>query len=99
VVGNQFAPPVLVLPSHRTVRLVLTSPDVIHSFYVPAFLFKRDVIPGHVNRVDLNLDREGAFEGHCAEFCGLAHADMGFTVRSLAPAGFDSWLAGQRQAS
>ena len=92
IVGNQLKPPTLVLPTNQTVRLELTAPDVIHSFYVPAFLFKRDVIPGFTNEVDLNLDRVGTFEGKCAEFCGLNHTDMGFTVMTSPEPEFRQWL-------
>ena len=59
------------------------SDDVIHSFYVPDFLFKRDLIPGVSNTVDLYIDRHGTFQGHCAEFCGLHHADMNFQVNAV----------------
>ena len=61
----------MVVPEDRTTRLVLTSPDVIHSFYVPGFLFKRDVIPGVVNKVDITPRRRGSYTGRYAEFCGL----------------------------
>lgn len=99
IVGNQLQHPQMVLPAHRTVRLVLTSNDVVHSFFVPAFVFKRDLIPGMTNAVEVNLDKEGTFVGHCAEFCGLNHADMGFTVLSVSPSNFDAWLAQQRGRS
>ena len=99
IVGNQLDPPELVLPVDQTVRLEITAPDVIHSFYVPAFLFKRDAIPGFPNEVDLHLDRVGTFEGKCAEFCGLNHGDMGFTVHTMRPDDFRAWLATHSQAS
>jgi cytochrome c oxidase subunit 2 len=83
IVGDQFSPPVLRLPAFETVRLTLVADDVIHSFYVPNFLFKRDLIPGVNNTVDLYIDKVGTFAGHCAEFCGLHHADMGFQVVSV----------------
>ncbi len=68
------------LPAFETVRLTLVSDDVDHSFYVPNFLFKRDLIPGVNNTVELYIDQVGTFAGHCAEFCGLHHADMNFSV-------------------
>lgn len=89
--------PVLVLPSESTVRFRLTSQDVIHSFWVPEFRFKRDVWPGEVQEFDVEmLDRTGDFPdaGACAEFCGLDHTTMRFSLRIVTPAEFDAWLAG-----
>jgi cytochrome c oxidase subunit 2 len=83
IVGDQSDQPVLTLPAGETVRLSLVSDDVIHSFYVPAFLFKRDVIPRVNNVVELYIDRTGTFQGHCAEFCGLDHAFMNFVVKAV----------------
>jgi cytochrome c oxidase subunit II len=90
--------PVLVLPSESTVRFRLTSQDVIHSFWVPEFRFKRDVWPGEVQEFDVEmLDRTGDFPdaGACAEFCGLDHTTMRFSLRVVTPAEFDTWLAEQ----
>ncbi len=87
--------PVMVLPVGQTVRLVLTSRDVIHSFYVPAFLFKRDVIPTITNNFDIKVEKAGTYRGYCAEFCGLDHARMTFTVRAVTPAEYRAWVAEQ----
>jgi cytochrome c oxidase subunit 2 len=95
VVGDIEHPPTLVLPVNRTVQLRLVSADVIHSFYVPAFLEKRDLIPGVDNAIDIRPTRVGRFVGHCAEFCGLAHDQMGFDVETMSPANFEAWLAEQ----
>jgi cytochrome c oxidase subunit 2 len=84
----------LTLPAGKTTHLFLTSPDVIHAFYVPQFLFKRDVIPGVVNEFDLTLDASDAdqtFRGQCAELCGIGHRIMLFDVHALAPDKFDAW--------
>lgn len=83
IIGDQFSEPVLTLPEGETVRLQLVSDDVIHSFFVPDFLFKRDVIPRVNNVVELYVDKTGTFQGHCAEFCGLHHADMNFLVKAV----------------
>jgi len=99
VVGDLDHPPTLVLPVDRTVRLELDAADVIHSFYVPAFLEKRDVIPGVDNEIDLRPNRIGRYAGHCAEFCGLAHDRMGFDVETVSPADFQEWLIEQRRPS
>ena len=98
VVGDSNHPPTLVLPAGRTVGLALASTDVIHSFYVPAFLDKRDVVPGEESRVDVTTTRVGRFSGLCAEFCGLDHARMSFTVDVVPRSEFEAWLAAQRQA-
>ncbi|MGH2725147.1 MAG: cytochrome c oxidase subunit II [Actinomycetota bacterium] len=92
VFGTPEDPPELVLPAGRTVRLRLTATDVIHSLYVPEFLFKRDAIPGHPNEFDISIDEPGSYTGQCAEFCGLDHARMRFTIRALPPTEFDRWL-------
>jgi cytochrome c oxidase subunit 2 len=98
VAGTPEDPPELVLPTGRTVRVRLTSSDVIHSFFVPEFLFKRDAIPGRPNEFDLLIDEPGSYGGQCAEFCGLDHARMRFTIRALPPAEFDRWLAEATEA-
>lgn len=80
VVGTADDPPTMVLPLDGTAQLILRSPDVIHSFYVPEFLVKRDAIPGVDNRIDVTPTRAGRFGGLCAEFCGLDHGRMTFVV-------------------
>jgi cytochrome c oxidase subunit II len=97
---TQFAPVGpdggLDVPTGRTIQLYLTSPDVIHAFYVPQFLFKRDVVPGRVNRFDFNVDpvNDGqTFRGQCAELCGTGHRLMLFEVHALSATDFDAWLA------
>lgn len=91
--------PVLVLPAESTVRFDLESIDVIHSFWLTVFRFKRDIIPGDPSsfRVDIG-DTTGWFAnaGVCAEFCGLDHAYMKFSVRILPPDEFAEWLEEQR---
>ncbi len=80
VSGTPSQPPTLYLPVGRTTQIALRSFDVTHSFWVPAFLFKRDAIPGMTNAFDLSPNRVGRFPGRCAQFCGLDHATMTFTV-------------------
>lgn len=93
IVGTPEQPPQLVLPVDETTRIVLRSADVDHAFWVPAFLFKRDAIPGIENRFDLRPVNEGVYRGECAEFCGLDHAAMTFSVRVVDDASFARWLA------
>ncbi len=96
VVGDSNTPPTLVLPLAVTTRLELASPDVIHSFFVPRFLQKQDVIPGTVEEIDVTPTQVGRFAGYCAEFCGLDHARMTFDVEVVTQPDFDRWLAEQR---
>jgi cytochrome c oxidase subunit II len=97
--GEDVVGPVILLPAGRTTQVVLTSEDVIHAFWVPGFNFKRDAIPGHPNTFDLSPVVEGDYRGECAEFCGLNHAFMSFTVRVVDQAAFDAWIASQRGAA
>jgi cytochrome c oxidase subunit 2 len=88
----------LYLPAGQTTHLYLQSPDVIHAFYVPQFLFKRDVVPGITNEFDLSIDADTAgqtFRGQCAELCGTGHRAMLFEVHSLSPADFQAWYDGK----
>jgi cytochrome c oxidase subunit II len=91
--------PLLELPTNETVQFNLTSPDVIHSFWVPEFLFKRDVIPGHPNHFAVTLTKTGTFIGHCSELCGLYHSRMLFTLKVVTPAQFKQWIASRQAAS
>jgi cytochrome c oxidase subunit 2 len=88
--------PVLEIPVGETVRFNLTSPDVVHSFWVPEFLFKRDVIPGHPNHFEITATQTGTFTGHCSELCGLYHSRMLFTLKIVTPAQFNTWIAQQQ---
>jgi cytochrome c oxidase subunit 2 len=83
----------LVLPVGEPVHISLTSKDVIHAFYVPKFLFKRDVVPGKFNAFDFTVDEPGTYRGQCAELCGPFHGSMVFEVHAKPKAEFDTWLA------
>lgn len=87
--------PVLVLPVDRTATLRLHSDDVIHSFFVPAFVTKLDVVPGQDNELRVHPRKVGTFTGHCAEFCGLDHARMNFRVDIVDAAEFARFRAGE----
>ena len=69
-------------------RFNLTSTDVIHSFWIVSFEFKRDVIPGHPNHFEVTPTKTGTFIGRCTELCGLYHSRMLFTVKIVTPAQF-----------
>ena len=85
------------LPVDQPVQFHLDSPDVVHSFWIPALGPKMDMIPGRVNRLVLHPTRTGVFRGVCAEFCGASHALMAFDVVVMEPKAFDQWLAAQAQ--
>lgn len=89
--------PELVLPVRRTTQLDLMADDVIHSFWVPRFLTKRDLIPGVDNTIDVTPEQTGTFAGVCAEYCGLDHWRMRFSVRVVTADEFDRWLDEQRR--
>ena len=94
VTGEPSAPATLVIPVDKRIRFIETSPDVIHSFWVPAFLFKRDVVPGRYNAFELTPTREGTYVGRCAEFCGEKHDRMNFTVKVVSQDAYDAYIAG-----
>jgi len=80
------------IPTGGPVRLRLTTPDVLHSFWVPRLQAKMDHIPGQANTMWLEADQPGRYRGQCAEFCGLQHAHMGFYVVAQSPEEFEAWL-------
>jgi cytochrome c oxidase subunit 2 len=95
-VGSSEEVPILVVPTGQDVRFEVSSADVIHSFWVPEFLFKLDVIPGNENGRDnvfeVTVDEEGAYIGRCAELCGTYHAFMNFEVRAVSPEDFEAYI-------
>ena len=90
--------PALYLPVNKRVEFVLTSRDVIHSFWVPQFLRKLDVIPGKVNRFQLVPTEVGTFQGKCAELCGAYHSHMLFNVKIVSRAEYEKHLSDLRAA-
>ncbi|GAQ54145.1 cytochrome c oxidase subunit 2 precursor [Streptomyces acidiscabies] len=84
--------PTLWLPKGKTVRFILTSRDVIHSFWVVPFLMKMDVVPGHTNAFQVTPNKEGTFMGKCAELCGVDHSRMLFNVKVVSPERYEQHL-------
>ena len=84
--------PTLWLPKGEKVRFILTSRDVIHSFWVVPFLMKQDVIPGHTNAFEVTPNQEGTFMGKCAELCGVDHSRMLFNVKVVSPERYQQHL-------
>jgi cytochrome c oxidase subunit 2 len=85
--------PEVYVPVGEPVRVTLTGADVNHAFFVPEFLFKKDAIPGRDNVFAFTVDEPGRYGGQCAEFCGIYHARMPFTVVAVSRADYDAWLA------
>jgi cytochrome c oxidase subunit 2 len=98
VIGEPTNPARLRIPVDQTVRFELSSDDVIHSFWVPAFLFKRDVIPGRDNSFEITPHTVGTYVGRCAELCGEKHDRMNFEVQVMSQADFDAYLKEQKAA-
>ncbi|MCC5808774.1 MAG: cytochrome c oxidase subunit II [Ectothiorhodospiraceae bacterium] len=84
------------MPAGVPVDFVVRSEDVIHSFWIPRLGGKLDMIPGHTGVLRLQADEPGTYHGQCAEFCGVAHAHMRFTVEALPPEEFQAWLEAQQ---
>jgi len=95
VSGNATDPPRITLPLGRPVTFLLTSSDVVHSFYLPAFLVKRDNVPGQENELTVTITEEATYGGQCGEFCGLLHEGMGFEIDAVPPDQFEAWLAAE----
>lgn len=89
--------PTMVLPVDSRVEFVLTSRDVIHSFFVPHFLQKLDLMPGRVNSFQVTTTEEGRYTGKCAELCGAYHAQMLFEVEVVSQQEYDAFIEEQRQ--
>jgi cytochrome c oxidase subunit 2 len=90
--GTTTDPTTLYLPVDQTVRFELNSPDVVHSFWVPSFYMKRDVIPGRTNAFQVTPNREGRFAGKCAELCGAYHSRMLFNVEVVSQNEYEEHL-------
>jgi len=103
VTGTPASPPQMALPVGEPIKLILVSKDVIHSFYVPAFLVKRDVVPlpeGKApNELEFTVSEAGTYSGQCAEFCGDLHSRMTFSVQAMPRADFDAWIAAIRSGA
>jgi cytochrome c oxidase subunit 2 len=85
----------LVLPTNRKIRILITSNDVIHAWWVPDLALKKDAIPGYINQVWTVIDKPGIYRGQCAELCGRDHGFMPVVVRALSPEDYDAWVLEQ----
>ncbi len=97
-VGTPAREPELWLVKDQSVTFTLHSPDVIHSFWVPSFYFKLDVIPGHDQGFSMTPTRYGTFDGRCAEFCGYLHSQMLFKVHVVTASQFNAHMRALKAA-
>jgi cytochrome c oxidase subunit 2 len=95
--GGPSSVDVLRVPQGRPIRLLLTSRDVIHSFFVPALRVKQDALPGRYTQTWFTADRPGRYEIFCAEYCGLGHSAMLGELVVMPQAEFDTWMSEQRR--
>jgi cytochrome c oxidase subunit 2 len=86
--------PYLTVPLNKPVKLIMSSKDVIHSFFVPAFRIKKDAVPGRYNVAWFRATKLGSYHIFCAEYCGTEHARMGGSVIVMEPEAYQTWLAG-----
>lgn len=87
----------IVVPVNKDVKLIMTSKDVIHSFYIPSFRIKQDVVPGRYTALWFHADKLGEFHVFCAEFCGTQHSGMLATLKVVTQAEYDAWLEEESQ--
>ena len=96
---NGVKSPDVVVPVGREVKVILSSEDVIHSFYVPSFRIKQDAVPGRYTAVWFKAEKLGEFHVFCAEFCGTSHSGMLTTLRVVSQEDFDKWLIDESEVS
>lgn len=89
----------IVVPVNKDVKLIMTARDVLHSFYIPSFRIKQDVIPGTYTALWFNANKLGEFHVFCAEYCGTQHSGMAATLRVVPQAEYDAWLEEEANVS
>jgi len=88
----------LVLPTHKRIRFLHTATDVLHAWWVPEIVYKKDSIPGYINETWTNIQKEGTYRGQCAEICGTGHAFMPIVVEAISPEKYEAWKAEKKLA-
>jgi len=88
----------LVLPTNKRVRFLHTASDVLHAWWVPEIVYKKDSIPGYINETWTNIQKEGTYRGQCAEICGTGHAFMPIVVEAVSPDKYEAWKAEKKAA-
>jgi cytochrome c oxidase subunit 2 len=95
---EDLTPPALVVPVDKTVRILVRSTDVVHSFYAPRTLYKIQAIPGNVNIMHFKVEKTGTYYGQCYQFCGLRHSDMLFVLDARSDSEYRQWVQQTRTA-
>ncbi len=96
--GVEETLPTLYLPVNQRVEFTIDSRDVIHSFWIPAFLYKLDMVPGRTNHFQVIPTQEGTYQGKCAELCGEYHSAMLFNVKVVSQEEYDAYIQSLRDA-
>jgi cytochrome c oxidase subunit 2 len=94
VTGTPANPPVLYMPLGETVRFTITASDVVHGFWIPAFMIQIQNLPGVTNHLEFTANKLGEFPGRCNILCGRQHSQMLFTVKVVTPAEYQSYIDG-----
>lgn len=94
---NGVVSPDVVVPVNKDVKLILSSEDVIHSFYIPTFRIKQDAVPGRYSAIWFRAEKLGEFQVFCAEFCGTSHSGMMTKVKVLSQEDYDKWLIAESE--
>jgi len=89
----------LVLPTGKRIRFLHTATDVLHAWWVPAIVYKKDSIPGYINETWTVIEKEGTYRGQCAENCGTGHAYMPIVVEAVSEEKYAAWLAEQKETT
>jgi len=97
--GGAYRDPILHIPVDTPIELVMTSDDVIHSLFIPAFRIKKDTVPGKYNRIWFTADTPGTYDLYCTEYCGTSHSAMVSKVVVHEPGGYEKWLAEASRAA
>ena len=93
VTGTPSQPPVLVLPQGESVEFTLTATDVVHGFWIPAFMVQMQNLPGVENHLQFTANKIGTYPGRCNILCGRSHSQMLFTVKVVSPSDYQAYLA------
>ena len=89
----------VVLPVNTRIRLLHTSTDVLHAWWVPALAYKKDAIPGYINETWTKIEKEGTYRGQCAEICGGGHAFMPIVIKAVSKEKFAAWVKARKDAA
>lgn len=96
--GHTVHVPNMMVPTGETVQIELTSKDVIHGFYVPAFDYSEYAMPGLQNYFDINVTHTGWYRGQCTQLCGLYHSEMLFNVHAVSQSAFATWVSNEQSS-